>query len=109
MYSCDDSEYFADSLNEHYTKIGEQIASDGYIGEFDLGESAEIIPSSIGGSTTTKKCDYSYQTTSAGLRTLLVGGGANYGGYAGLGCFGSHGGVGNAYAYVGFRTSNYKD
>ena len=109
VYSCDNSEYFADSLNEHYSKIGEQIASDGYIGEFDLGESAEIIPSSIGGSTTTKKCDYSYQTTSAGLRILLVGGGANFGGSAGLGHFRSYCGVGLADASVGFRTSNYKD
>ena len=81
---------------------------DGYIKEFDLGETAEIIPSSCtGASATTYICDYhSCNATSTELRTLLVGGRADYGGIAGLGCFHSYNGVGTAYSLVGFRTLN---
>lgn len=39
--------------------------------------------------------------TSEGERYYLLGGHANYGSYAGLGCFNSNSGVGGAYASVG--------
>ena len=84
---------------------GVEIAKDGYIGTFDLGSKAEIIPSSITGSESTYKCDY--HLCNADLvekRTLLVGGGADNGGAAGLGYFDSFHGVGAAHAYVGFRS-----
>ena len=84
---------------------GVEIAQDGWIGTFDLGSKAEIIPSSIAGSESTYKCDYHWcNVDSVEKRTLLVGGGANYGGRAGLGSFSSHGGVGSASTYVGFRS-----
>lgn len=89
------------------TVAGTEVASDGYIKAFDLGEKGEIIPSAVGGSNTTYMCDYHYcNTSSTALRTLIVGGHALTGGYAGLGCFYSHNGVGNADATVGFRTLN---
>ena len=84
---------------------GVEIAQDGYIGTFDLGSKAEIIPSSITGSESTYKCDY--HLCNADLvekRTLLVGGSALDGGSAGLGYFASDLGVGYAYADVGFRS-----
>lgn len=37
---------------------GMEIAKEGYTKLFDLGETAEIIPSVMEGSTTTYKCDY---------------------------------------------------
>lgn len=84
---------------------GVEIAQDGWIGTFDLGSKAEIIPSSIAGYESTYKCDYHWcNVDSIEKRTLLVGGGVAYGGQAGLGCFTSHGGVGNARANVGFRS-----
>ena len=84
---------------------GVEIAQDGWIGTFDLGSKAEIIPSSISGSESTYKCDYHWCNVDyVEKRTLLVGGNANYGGEAGLGCFTSHYGVGHAYADVGFRS-----
>lgn len=84
---------------------GVEIAQDGYIGTFDLGSKAEIIPSSIAGSESTYKCDYHWcNVNSIENRTLLVGGRARNGGRAGLGCFCSHYGVGYAYADVGFRS-----
>ena len=82
-----------------------EIAQDGWIGTFDLGSKAEIIPSSIAGSESTYKCDYHWCNTDyVEKRTLLVGGCAHHGGGAGLGAFDSAGGVGYASAYVGFRS-----
>lgn len=83
---------------------GVEIAQDGWIGTFDLGSKAEIIPSSVAGSESTYKCDYHWcNVDSVENRTLLVGGGADYGA-AGLGAFSSYDGVGNAYSHVGFRS-----
>ena len=84
---------------------GVEIAQDGWIGTFDLGSKAEIIPSSIAGSESTYKCDYHWcNSDSVAKRTLRVGGCASDGGMAGLGYFASNFGVGNAGAYVGFRS-----
>lgn len=84
---------------------GVEIAQDGWIGTFDLGSKAEIIPSSIAGSESTYKCDYHWcDVDSVENRTLLVGGGADYGGEAGLGFFNSDYGVGGASPNVGFRS-----
>lgn len=84
---------------------GVEIAQDGWIGTFDLGSKAEIIPSSIAGSESTYKCDYHWCNVDyVEKRTLMVGGGASDGGVAGLGCFSSHNGVGDARTDVGFRS-----
>ena len=84
---------------------GVEIAQDGWIGTFDLGSKAEIIPSSISGSESTYKCDYHWCNVDyVEKRTLLVGGRAGFGGQAGLGCFNSYDGVGYAAASVGFRS-----
>lgn len=89
------------------TVAGKEIASDGYTKDFDLGSKGEIIPSVVGGSATTYMCDYHWcNAASTSLRTLVVGGHAANGGYAGLGLFDSSYGVGNVYSYVGFRTLN---
>jgi hypothetical protein len=89
------------------TVAGKEIASDGYTKDFDLGSKGEIIPSVVGGSATTYMCDYHWcNTASTSLRTLLVGGRADYGGDAGLGDFYSGTGVGYVYSHVGFRTLN---
>ena len=84
---------------------GVEIAQDGWIGTFDLGSKAEIIPSSIAGSESTYKCDYHWCNTDyVEKRTLLVGGYATNGGQAGLSSFNSYNGVGHAAANVGFRS-----
>lgn len=89
------------------TVAGKEIASDGYTKDFDLGSKGEIIPSVVGGSATTYMCDYHWcNAASTSLRTLIVGGYASYGGYAGLGAFYSHNGVGTVSSTVGFRTLN---
>lgn len=89
------------------TVAGKEIASDGYTKDFDLGSKGEIIPSVVGGSATTYMCDYHWcNTASTSLRTLVVGGGAAYGGDAGLSDFYSGAGVSYVYSHVGFRTLN---
>lgn len=107
VYTTTNKEEFTDVIGSK-TIAGYEVAQDGYIKEFDLGETAEIIPSSCtGASATTYICDYhSCNATSTKLRTLLVGGSAASGGSAGLGSFNSGNGVGDATSYVGFRTLN---
>ena len=107
VYTTTNKEEFTDVIGSK-TIAGYEVAQDGYIKEFDLGETAEIIPSSCtGASATTYICDYhSCNATSTELRTLLVGGCADSGGFAGLGFFRSNYGVGLAFSSVGFRTLN---
>lgn len=106
VYTTTNVSEFTDVVGEK-TVAGYEVASDGYIKAFDLGETAEIIPSAVGGSATTYICDYHYcNASSTALRTLLVGGSAVSGGIAGLGCFDSIDGVGVARSIVGFRTLN---
>lgn len=89
------------------TVAGKEIASDGYTKDFDLGSKGEIIPSVVGGLTTTYMCDYHWcNTASTSLRMLIVGGHAHDGGFAGLGYFYSGYGVSNVDSTVGFRTLN---
>lgn len=109
VYTTTDTSAFGDdnTAKGKMTVAGTEVASDGYIKAFDLGEKGEIIPSAVGGSNTTYMCDYHYcNTSSTALRTLLVGGRAYNGGIAGLGSFASNYGVGHALTYVGFRTLN---
>ena len=109
VYTTTDTSAFGDdnTAKGKMTVAGTEVASDGYIKAFDLGEKGEIIPSAVGGSSTTYMCDYHYcDTSSTALKTLVVGGSAHSGGNAGLGFFHSHNGVGFAYASVGFRTLN---
>ena len=107
VYTTTNKEEFTDVIGSK-TIAGYEVAQDGYIKEFDLGETAEIIPSSCtGASATTYICDYhSCNATSTELRTLRVGSDAHSGGGAGLGCFTSSNGVGLALSSVGFRTLN---
>ena len=107
VYTTTNKEEFTDVIGSK-TIAGYEVAQDGYIKEFDLGETAEIMPSSCtGASATTYICDYhSCNVTSTELRTLLVDGSTGYGGNAGLGYFDSSNGVGIAFSDVGFRTLN---
>lgn len=109
VYTTTDPTAFGDdnTAKGKMTVAGTEIASDGWIKDYDLGETGEIIPSVVGGSATTYMCDYHYcNASSTALRMLLGGGHASDGGYAGLGYFHSGLGVGRASADVGFRTLN---
>ena len=105
VYTTTDPTAFGDdnTAKGKMTVAGTEIASDGWIKDYDLGETGEIIPSVVGGSTTTYMCDYHYcNASSTALRMLGVGGNAYNGGNAGLGYFNSD--LGFGYSDVGFRT-----
>lgn len=109
VYTTTDPTVFGDgnTAKGKMTVAGTEIASDGYIKDYDLGETGEIIPSVVGGSTTTYMCDRHWcSAPNTALRTLVVGSDADNGGTAGLGCFASFVGVSYAHANVGFRTLN---
>lgn len=104
VYTTTDSSKF-DGGPSVMNVAGIEVAADGYTKEFDLGETGEIIPQLVGGSESTYKCDYHWcNVSSTDTRTLLVGGGADLGGRAGLGYFSSRNAVGDAYSHVGFRS-----
>ena len=104
VYTTIDPEEFTDEIGSK-SVAGIEVAKNGYIKAFDLGRTGEIIPSEVGGSTTTYMCDYHWcNSGSTALRTLLVGGRAAAGAGSGLGGFHSYSGVGLASADVGFRT-----
>lgn len=104
VYTTSDSSKFGDDTSV-MNVAGVEVATDGYIKEFDLRETGEIIPQLVGGSESTYKCDYHLCNAQyIENRTLLVGGVANYGGGAGLGAFASNIGVGLAASGVGFRS-----
>lgn len=105
VYTTTDPTAFGDdnTAKGKMTVAGTEIASDGWIKDYDLGETGEIIPSVVGGSTTTYMCDYHYcNASSTALRMLGVGGNSYNGGNAGLGYFNSD--LGFGYSDVGFRT-----
>lgn len=80
---------------------------DGYIKEFDLGTTGEIIPKVLGASIGTYKCDlYSPGPKNTTLRTLLIGGRADDGEDAGLVHFRSYEDVAFTINCAGFRTVN---
>lgn len=105
VYTCQDASKYADTLNDSYVKVGEEIHQDGYTKSFDLGDAAHIIPHVMGGDTTKYICDYHWTGgKDKTLRTLFVGGDARNGASAGLGCFYSYYGVSSPWTDVGFRS-----
>lgn len=76
--------------------------SSGWIKSMELGENADFVPKTIGGGATTYMCDYYWISSST--NTLLVGGLALNGSYAGLGYFLADRGVSLAYAYISARS-----
>lgn len=105
VYTCQDASKYADTLNDSYVKVGEEIHQDGYTKSFDLGDAAHIIPRVMGGDTTKYICDYHWTGgKDKTLRTLIVGSYAYDGAGAGLGYFYSVNGVSSAWSDVGFRS-----
>lgn len=105
VYATEDPLLYSDSDYSKMRVVGIELNERGYVKEWDLGNTAEIIPRLNGGNTTQYKCDYHWIYNATGLRTLFLGSDAFNGGDAGLGYFRSYYGVGYAYAAVGFRSS----
>lgn len=106
VYTCQDAGKYADTLNDSYVKVGEEIHNQGYTKSFDLGDAAHIIPHAMGGNVTTYICaEHCSGIKDKGLRTLFVGGDAGTGAPgSGLGRFLSQHAVGSSWSGIGFRT-----
>ena len=105
VYATEDPLLYSDSDYSKMRVVGIELNEGGYVKEWDLGNTAEIIPRLNGGNTTQYKCDYHWTYNTTGLRTLVLGGDAVDSGNAGLGLFCSNSGVGYNASIAGFRSS----
>ena len=109
FYVFDRPENYKDTIDEHAIYIGNQIRAEGYLKEVAFGDFGDIYATAVnGGASSTKYfCDYTYNlnlpTTGNLLRTLVLGGYAYSGAYAGLGALYSHLSVSSSSSASGFR------
>ena len=109
VYIISNPDNYTDSLTDVESKADKIFTMPhltGFITKWndDDGQINMIPAGSTGGSSTTYMCDQLYIDYNDTPVTLLLGGRAGLGSYAGLGSFYSYYGVGNTYPYVGFRT-----
>ena len=109
MYIILNKEDYTDSLdNIKYSRRYSTLpTTNGSIKSLQLGEYADMVPKTVGGSATTYMCDYYQQNSN--LNTLLVGGGVHDGFDAGLAGFYGNRSVGSTGAYFGARGVFVKD
>lgn len=85
LWTTDDPSNFSDTSYTGYDKKGNICRTNGYAKKMLLGEDGDIVPTEVGGSSSTYWCDYYYTHTSANrMQVVLVGGSAGSGSYAGL-------------------------
>lgn len=92
VFVCKDPSKFTDSNYDGYSHVGNEARTDGYVKEIIGGEFGEIMPSAVGGGSTTYFCDYHYTNipTSETLRGVSFGGHAYGGAYCGFVSAASH-------------------
>ena len=105
VYATDDPLFYNDSDYSKMRVIGIELNKYGYTKEWDLGNTAEIVPRLNGGNATHYKCASHYTDESKGYRALIFGGNATNYNDCGLGRFSSNNGLRVAYNYIGFRSS----
>lgn len=86
VFVTDNPEYFNDSNYNNMQHVGNEARTESYVKEVIFGEGGEIMPSVVGGGSTTYFCDYHYTNipTSEQLRGVRFGGDASHGANAGL-------------------------
>lgn len=107
-YITNNSENFSESSSNKEIQIKTPGFNDGWIKEFELGQTGNVIANSLGGSDTKYKADYTWHQMGTNLRCLLSGGGAHYGSRCGLAYLLCHFGVGYASSSLGFYLITYK-
>lgn len=100
VYATSDPDLFNDT-GEGMRIAGIEVAQDGNIKDFDLGETAEMIPSAVGNPNIG---DYHYCNAATLLRTLIINGIPIYGSRSGLACFSSTVAIASCTSSIGFRT-----
>lgn len=96
---------FATNKNNSYKPLcSVDNVNVGYKTEIKATPACDFFSMSVsGGSETTYWCDYNWDNTDASEHCLLIGGGSDYGGKAGLFYLNSHDGVGLSDAAIGSR------
>ena len=97
---------FASSISEDYKLRGELPRTEGYVKALLIGEHGEMMPASVGGSSSTYVGDYFYTSipsSGEATRGVLFGGLAYYGANAGFADAYTNGAPTLAYAYIGSR------
>ena len=79
VYVCSDPSKFNDTNYDGYTYVGDEARTNAFVKSVIFGEGGEIMPSVVGGGSTTYFCDYHYTNipTSVTLRGVLFCGRAN--------------------------------
>lgn len=106
-YKCDSPDHFGDSIsndNPYYKNIAANAVVTGYKTKIVTTSTCDFFALSCNnGSETTYWCDYNWDNTDGSLHCLLIGGGSDDGGMAGLFYLASYFGVGLSGANVGSR------
>lgn len=85
LWTTDDPSNFSDTSYTGYDKKGNICRTNGYAKKMLLGEDGDIVPTEVGGSSSTYWCDYYYTYASANrMQVVLVGGSAVHGPHAGF-------------------------
>jgi hypothetical protein len=80
LWTTDDPSNFSDTSYTGYDKKGNICRTNGYAKKMLLGEDGDIVPTEVGGSSSTYWCDYYYAYTSDNrMQVVLVGGSAGNG------------------------------
>lgn len=104
LWTTDDPSNFSDTSYTGYDKKGNICRTNGYAKKMLLGEDGDIVPTEVGGSSSTYWCDYYYTHTSANrMQVVLVGGNADDGSAAGLASVDANFAPSVAYRYLGSR------
>lgn len=104
LWTTDDPSNFSDTSYTGYDKKGNICRTNGYAKKMLLGEDGDIVPTEVGGSSSTYWCDYYYTNTSANrMQVVLVGGSADRGSRAGLASVDADSAPSVAYRNVGSR------
>ena len=104
LFTTDDPSNFSDTSYTGYDKKGNICRTNGYAKKMLLGEDGDIVPTEVGGSSSTYWCDYYYTYTSANrMQVVLVGGRAGHGSDAGLADVDTYDAPSAAYRKLGSR------
>ena len=105
VFVCTDPAKFSDSGYDGYAHVGNEARAEGYVKEVIFGEGGEIMPSVVGGGSSTYFCDYHYTNipTAEALRGVRFGGCALNGSNAGFAFANSNNAPSGPNASIGSR------
>nr|DAT92778.1 MAG TPA: tail collar fiber protein [Caudoviricetes sp.] len=105
VFVTDDPAKFNDANYNGYKHVGNEARAEGYAKTLIFGDGGEIMPESVGGSSTAYICDYHYTNipASEALRGVLFGGHAYNGAAAGFASAYSASAPSYTYAAIGSR------